>query len=118
MLRGWIFVCALLLVGCSRGPVVWEPNGAALDAAVKPTSASIQPTLAALNDTKSTNVAGIDRRIIYKAEVSLVVSDFSATEDAIPRLVRDHGGYLANASIDHTSGEHRLGSWQARIPLA
>ncbi len=100
MARMAILGCMLLMAGCSaqstQGPSD-EPQ--------------VGQRKRATND-------GVVRKIIHKAEVVLVVSDFSKTEDAVPRLVKQHGGYLAHVRIDRTSGEHRKGNWQARIPVA
>lgn len=60
----------------------------------------------------------IDRRIIYTAEVGLVVNDFEKLEMELPKLVEETGGFVADVSIDRTSGQNRFGSWQARIPVA
>jgi hypothetical protein len=57
------------------------------------------------------------RRIIYDAEITVIVTDFSAAEQGIARLVKDHGGYLADVAIDRASGEWRSGHWVARIPV-
>lgn len=62
--------------------------------------------------------AAASRRIIYHAELRLVTSDFSRTEQEIPRLVEQFEGYLADASLDRTSGAERSGKWIARIPVA
>jgi len=62
-------------------------------------------------------VAGIDRKIIYEATVRLVVQEFGAVGKSVPELINQHGGYLAEASVDRTSGGHRTGSWQARVPV-
>ena len=40
----------------------------------------------------------------------------SRTSRALARIVKEHDGYLANVSIDRTSGEQRTGQWQARVP--
>jgi hypothetical protein len=57
-----------------------------------------------------------ERKIVYQADLRLVVTDFSNIEQEVSRVVREHNGYLGNVSIDRTSGERRTGSWQARIP--
>jgi hypothetical protein len=62
-------------------------------------------------------VAGVERKIIYEAEIDLVARDVSVLEEAIPRLVKEYGGYLAEVAIDRTTGEHRSGRWRARIPV-
>jgi hypothetical protein len=63
------------------------------------------------------DLAIAERKIIYEAEVKLVVEDFSQTETAIPQLVQQHGGYLANSTVDRTRGDRRSGRWIARIPV-
>ena len=57
------------------------------------------------------------RKIIYVAEVDLVVTDFSAVEGKIAPLVERFGGYLADVRIDRTQGESRSGRWVARVPV-
>jgi hypothetical protein len=61
-------------------------------------------------------MAPAERKIVYQANLRLVVTDFANLESEVSRIVREHDGYLANASIDRTSGEQRSGNWQARIP--
>lgn len=58
-----------------------------------------------------------DRKIIFVAEVELIVKDFSAIEGRVPGLVEEHGGYLADAAIDRTQGRSRSGRWVARVPV-
>ena len=60
--------------------------------------------------------AATDRKIIYIADVTLVVTDFSKTEKELPALVVRSGGYLADVSVDQSRGEHRGGRWVARVP--
>jgi uncharacterized coiled-coil protein SlyX len=57
-----------------------------------------------------------DRKVIYVADVTLVVMDFSKTEKELPALVVRFGGYLAEVSVDQSRGEHRGGRWVARVP--
>ena len=63
-------------------------------------------------------VAQIERKIIYVADVSLVVEDFAQTEEELPELVKQFDGYLAETTVDRTHGEYRSGRWTARIPVA
>jgi uncharacterized coiled-coil protein SlyX len=58
-----------------------------------------------------------DRKIIYVADVSLVVQDFSRTEKELPALVRQAGGYLADVSIDRSRGQQLSGRWMVRVPV-
>jgi hypothetical protein len=58
-----------------------------------------------------------DRKIIYVADVTLVVADFSKTEKELPALVNQAGGYLADVTVDQSRGEHRSGRWVVRVPV-
>jgi hypothetical protein len=61
--------------------------------------------------------ADATRRIIYEAEISLVVKDVSAVESQIAALLKEHQGYVAESSIDRTQGEELSGRWRVRIPV-
>ena len=55
-------------------------------------------------------------KIIYTAEVSLVVEDFAATEQALRELIASHSGYVAESSAQRTEGVARSGRWVIRVP--
>jgi hypothetical protein len=57
------------------------------------------------------------RRIIYEAEINLVVKDVSAVESQIAALLKEHQGYVAESAIDRTQGEELSGRWRVRIPV-
>jgi hypothetical protein len=57
------------------------------------------------------------RRIIYEAEINLVVKDVSTVESQIAALLKEHQGYVAESSIDRTQGEELSGRWRVRIPV-
>jgi hypothetical protein len=61
--------------------------------------------------------ADVPRRIIYEAEISLVVKDVSATEAQITALLQQFSGYVAESTIDRTQGEQLSGRWRVRIPV-
>jgi hypothetical protein len=71
---------------------------------------------AALASFQIESTASVERKIIYQADLRLVIADFSNIEADLSRVVKEQGGYLANVSIDRTSGERRTGQWQVRIP--
>jgi hypothetical protein len=58
-----------------------------------------------------------ERKIIYVAEVALVVDDFAAAETAVPKLVKEFHGYLSEASISRPTGKIRSGQWTVRVPV-
>jgi hypothetical protein len=59
----------------------------------------------------------LDRRIIYVADLTLIVQDFSRTAKELPELVKQAGGYLSDVAIDRSSGEQRSGRWVVRVPV-
>jgi type II secretory pathway pseudopilin PulG/uncharacterized coiled-coil protein SlyX len=78
------------------------------------TSADQKDTGQLVNDAA---VAGVERKIIYDAEVTLVVEDFAALETRIAGLVKEFGGYVADASVDRRQGDQISGRWRVRIPV-
>ena len=98
-----VIVLALLITGCGQ-PAREASRQVESDVAF--TSMQSTPT------TDLRTEGGIDWKIIYEAEVKLVVQDFSKTESALPGAAKEHGGYLANVTIDRTSGQQRRGRWQ------
>jgi hypothetical protein len=59
-----------------------------------------------------------DRKVIFEASIKLIVADLSKLEQDLPKLVKEHGGYLAHVSIDRTHGHYLTGHWVARVPVA
>lgn len=57
-----------------------------------------------------------DRRIIYTASLQLVVKDLKAATDAMPRLIAENKGYLAESSVTGAQGGYPSARWVARIP--
>jgi len=61
--------------------------------------------------------SGLPRKIIYEAEITLTVQKFFASETAVTKLVKQYGGYFADAYVDRTYGEQLSGRWRIRIPV-
>ena len=61
--------------------------------------------------------AGVKPKIIYTANLSVVVEDFAGGEVALPRLADSFGGYLASANVDRSVGDRLRGTWVVRIPV-
>ncbi|HQR07938.1 MAG TPA: DUF4349 domain-containing protein [Gemmatales bacterium] len=60
----------------------------------------------------------IDRKIIYNAEVYLVVEDLDAGEKQLKELIKQFDGKIANSDLRGSSGSQRSGHWKIRIPVA
>ena len=56
------------------------------------------------------------RRIIYEAEISLVVKSMAETEAQIAKLLKQFDGYVGESNVDRRQGEHLTGQWKVRIP--
>ena len=61
--------------------------------------------------------ADADRKIIYSANIELVVEQFDDLEKRIKQAIKQAGGYLAKVNLDRMQGEQRFGNWTARIPV-
>ena len=61
---------------------------------------------------------GIDRRIVYNADVRITVGDFDRAAGRIAELIRSHGGYVAESEVSGSPGSNRSGRWKARVPIA
>jgi uncharacterized coiled-coil protein SlyX len=72
-----------------------------------------------VDDTGAVVDGGEDgaRRIIYEAQLALVVDDLSHVEAAIVRLLEQHDGYVADSSVTGRQGEQLTGRWQVRVPV-
>src|SRR5690606_13414491 len=57
------------------------------------------------------NVSAVPRKIIYTAEVSLVVEQLTPAQQKLMALVRAHKGYVAETSIGGEAGAPRSGRW-------
>ncbi len=59
------------------------------------------------------------RKIVYKANLELVVDDLDKAEEQIAQLVPAQGGYVAKSDVRGTAapGSPRSGTWTVRIPV-
>lgn len=88
-------------------------NGQALDTITSNQAATQVSAAEAANSSTDTE----ERKIIFTAEVDLATDDFSRTEEGIPTLIKEHGGYISEGAVQHISGDRRTGRWVARIPV-
>src|SRR5262249_60711048 len=57
------------------------------------------------------------RKIIYTAEIDLVVANFDRAARELVKRVKAEGGYLAQTEVTGSPGQPRSGKWKARIPV-
>jgi hypothetical protein len=60
----------------------------------------------------------VARKIVYKAQVELIVEDFAQASAGLLRLVKERpGAYVAKSDVQGTPGSPRLGVWTVRVPV-
>lgn len=69
-----------------------------------------------------TNIAGRNhgehpRRIIYTANVDVVVEDFEGVPGRVADLAEQFGGYVAGSNVHGQPGHPRRGTWTIRVPV-
>ena len=77
----------------------------------------VEKPLTAADPGTQRSTAADERKIIYTAEVTLVTDDFGAAEQGVPKLIKQHGGYISEGAVERTSGASRSGRWVARVPV-
>lgn len=115
---------SLLLAGCGADArYAAESAGAASEAkdyAVR-TSAPAGGEATPAADAPAVRYAAGEQakpRIIYTADARVVAKDFAAAAEDLAALVETVGGYVADASVDRTSGSSRSGRWTVRVPVS
>lgn len=62
--------------------------------------------------------SSVRRRIVYDAELTLVVSTYREFESKITQLVNTHDGFIAKSETSRRYEDRQSGTWIARIPVA
>jgi hypothetical protein len=66
---------------------------------------------------RSAAAPAVVRRIIYNAQVELIVESISQVSDAIAGLLKQHGGYVAETDVMSYSQQQRQATWKVRVPV-
>jgi hypothetical protein len=111
-----LFLSVVLVVGGCSGKATedWMPaTGAGQLARQAPADTKAEkPTVVA-----GTQAAVQDRKIIYDAQITLVVESFSKLQSELPELVKQHNGYVSNVTVDRMQGQRLSGRWTVRVPV-
>ena len=62
-------------------------------------------------------IPSIPRKIIYTAELGLIVTELASLENELPRLIKQYGGYVLNSKVDVNQGRRRSGTWAVKVPV-
>jgi hypothetical protein len=66
----------------------------------------------------ATTAAGLNRKIVYSANVELVVEDFAGVPDEVVAIVKRFDAYVADSNLSGSTGTSRHGTWKIRVPVA
>lgn len=122
-----LVVCALPAIGCGAESAT-DRNRYPSSPAVAPGSdaADDDHGLVAFHvaegdesgvDAESGQPAPVERKIIYTASLDITVERFDEIPAAVEALATTHDAFIANSSIDTTSGRPRSGAWTIRVPV-
>ena len=59
----------------------------------------------------------LGRKIIYSADIDLVVEKFDPVPDRVEALVKQFGGFVASSNVSGSPGYPRSGEWTLRVPV-
>jgi hypothetical protein len=58
----------------------------------------------------------VPRKIVYTADVEVIVDDLDKAEGELLRLLKDRDGYVARSDVQGEPGAPRSGTWTVRVP--
>lgn len=61
--------------------------------------------------------APVQRKIVYTADVELVVEKFDSVPEQVQQLAERFGGYVSRSYLSGSPGYRRSGDWTLRIPV-
>ncbi len=70
-----------------------------------------------LGNVPSGDDEAIGRKIIYRANLDLIVEDFGGIPKQVETLAERHGGFVAGSSLSGAAGSPRSGTWTVRVPV-
>jgi len=109
----------LLLVGCGANPAGDESVSQSAPAAAIRSEASTEKATdgGAMAQSIENKAMAMPRKIIYTAEVSLIVENLTKGQQKLRDTVQKYGGYIAGFNVDGVTGAPRTGNWKVRVPV-
>lgn len=130
-----IVCCLLLLAGCADMSMEAPASKSQSRRVVDDSYSTLNTTALALDDsasmqTRAAEAAGEDsptgaaidaapaqRKIIYTAQIHLVVDSMDVAETSIKKLIDQQHGYIDSFSENGASGDRRSAQWVVRVPV-
>lgn len=119
-----VCACLLALLGCGAE----MKSNFTPDMAMTTPSESPPPAVEALpfagsaeqkppSSRSATERDAAKRKIVYRADVDLVVEQFEPLPEQIEAAVKQHGGFVSASNITGSPGRPRSGRWTVRVPV-
>ena len=111
-----LLLIALMALGCGGEyqSVPAEGNMAGeLSDRIDPSGATTDPGVGQPLPSSDT----LQRKIIYTADVELVVEEFNSIPSKVETLVEEFEGYVAGSTVTGAPGRPRSGQWTIRVPV-
>lgn len=120
-------LCLLVAVGCEGRSfdgmklTSSAPGGVATATSeqAQPPEEQAQPPEAAAGsaDRLARFTVAMPRKIIYNAQIEIVVESMAGTADALARLVKENDGYISETDTRSYSQQHTVSTWKVRVPV-
>ncbi|SIO59785.1 protein of unknown function [Singulisphaera sp. GP187] len=111
--------CAAVLIGSGGcGAEEGKVSQAEYDASRSVVGAASPPAATAPAEGASATPPAQPRRIIYNAQVTLVVESLTGVSQQINQLVQASGGYVSETDTNMQTHAPRTGTWKVRVPVA
>jgi AcrR family transcriptional regulator len=114
MLRASLLLL-IAVVGCAGAEMGPLPQGTPAPEPATSFDSLVGP--AGETNVEDRSVGQHPRRIIYTANIDIVVEEFEAIPRRIAELAEQFGGYVASSNLQGQPGSPRRGSWTIRVPV-
>jgi len=119
-----VLICLLTAMGCGAEINSDYAPPSAQDVASAPSARTFETTTApdssaaALPTSRSaTGGQATTRRLVYRADVDLVVEHFDPLPEQVETAVREHDGFVSASNVTGSPGRPRSGRWTVRVPV-
>ena len=110
-----LLILLVATLGCAGGEISSLPTGT--DRADRTPSAESLVGVAGETAVSRTPDGQHPRRIIYTADIDVIVEEFDAIPGKVAELAEQFGGFVASSNVYGEPGSPRHGSWTIRVPV-
>jgi Domain of unknown function (DUF4349) len=126
MRRSLLLLVLVMSVGCGAAapPAIKQSRDASGDAPADRNAVAGGPPQANLAGKKEiaqapppANVDAVQRKIVYTADVRLIVTDMDKSQRDLRQLIKDNEVLIASSESTEPSGSQRTATWRLRVPV-